>query len=95
MTEQTVPCQFCKGAGRTGLVHVNRGAGGGEWLDNIPCFECGGSGSWSMNRWEAWQKGQKMKAARLARGESLREAAKMAGVSAARMSAIERGRAEQ
>lgn len=94
--EQTAPCQHCKGAGRTGPVHANRGPDKpGEWRGSMPCRECDGTGTWSMGRWERWHVGQDIKAARLARYETLYEASQRLGVSPAELSAIERGHEPQ
>lgn len=91
-------CPDCCGTGKTGHVHVNFGyderTGGcrGEWRETMPCLRCKGSGEVSdeMAQWMA--DGKAMRDARVARGESLMEAARRMGMGSAELSAIEHGR---
>lgn len=92
---QTISCQMCKGKGWSGPVHINRGNGPHEWVERLPCNDCGGSGSWSMDRWNAWQIGQALRNKRIARDESLRECAQQMGIPASKLSAIERGKDQE
>lgn len=89
----TLPCQFCRGKGKTGPVHINRGNAPHEWRESMDCHHCAGTGRWTPERHARWEAGQAMRAERIARDESLREAAKRLGISPARLSAIETGRA--
>lgn len=86
-----VRCAYCNGSGKTGPTHVNYGGGRGEWLNNIPCFECDGTGCWDEARGAAFELGQKNRQARVNRGKTLREAAKEMGISPAELSRRERG----
>jgi DnaJ-class molecular chaperone len=85
-------CWYCEGKGSTGPVHVNRGELGGEWIETMSCRECGGTGQWTDDRAARFYEGQKIRALRIARGESIGEAAKRMGISPSGVSAIERGR---
>lgn len=86
-------CETCGGRGSTGPVHINRGDAPHEWRESMPCRDCAGTGRWTAERHARWQAGQKMRAERLARGESLREAAQRMGITPARLCDIEAGRA--
>lgn len=86
-------CETCGGEGSTGPVHINRGDAPHEWRGSMPCHDCDGTGQWTAERHARWQAGQKMRAERLARGESLREAAKRMGITPAKLSVTEAGRA--
>lgn len=92
MSEQTVPCQTCRGAGEIGPVHVNRGDQPHEWRENMTCVDCGGAGSWDMARWERWQVGRRHRQERIARDESMYECARRLGVEASDISEFEHGR---
>lgn len=95
LTEQTVPCQMCRGSGHIGPVHINRGEQPHEWREKMNCLDCGGAGSWDMQRWERWQIGQEHRRSRLNRDESILECSKRLGVGCAELSAYERGQWEK
>jgi hypothetical protein len=84
-------CQRCNGNGVVGPVHINRGDNPHTW-EMIRCSSCGGSGYWSNHQAAAARDGEALRQERLARDESLREAAKRMGISPAELSAIEQGR---
>lgn len=63
-------------------------------IRNDPCDFCGGLGHVSLEKAEAWVTGRKMREERLARNESLREAAKRMGIKPSELSAIEHGKIE-
>lgn len=86
-------CQYCQGVGYIGPVHVNRGDSPHQWLERVDCSECGGTGTWSVQRAINYRDGQAMRTARVDRGESLREASKRLGITAAELCSIEAGRA--
>jgi len=86
-------CQHCFGQGWTGPVHINRGALGCEWVDRMDCQSCAGTGQWTAEQAVRFRDGQKARQERVERGETLREAARRLGVSAAALSAFEQGRA--
>jgi len=91
MAERT--CPECDGTGRTkGPVHINRGDQPHEWVDSLPCFCCSGARTISDDYWDARQRGAELRKERLARGESLFEAAKRQGVSPSEISRQERGK---
>jgi hypothetical protein len=90
----TIPCPKCKGAGHTGgIVHVARSAGH-EWHAGLQCDICRGYGRISIDvaRWVA--DGEKHRKERVAEGISLGERAAALGITAARLSAMENGRAD-
>lgn len=83
-------CAICRGTGDIGPVHV-RFATHGEWRETMPCHDCGGTGRWSSERLAAYEQGQGMRAARVERGESIRDASKRLGIRPAELCRIERG----
>ena len=84
-------CPFCNGQGKSGPVHINRGALGGEWLESVPCSNCEGSGEISLEQAEAAKIGFAHRLARIERDESQRECAKRLGISASALAAYEHG----
>jgi DNA-binding XRE family transcriptional regulator len=88
----TIACKMCNGAGKVGPVHVHREDGKHEWLDEAPCRDCDGTGQWSAERLELYERGQRYRQQRDMRGESLREAAKRLGISPAELSNFELGK---
>ena len=87
----SLTCQRCDGHGVVGPVHVNRGDQAHTW-EMIRCASCGGSGYWTPAQAVAARVGAEMRQERLARGESLLEAARRLGMSPAELSALEHGR---
>jgi DnaJ-class molecular chaperone len=85
-------CPTCKGK-RTNIAHINTGIDSQRhrWSE-IPCFTCNGAGNISDEHATRITKGAEMRQARVARKESLYEAAARMGMTAARLSAIEHGR---
>ena len=59
----------------------------------MPCADCDGTGQWSAERLELYERGQRYREQRVLRGESLREAAKRLGVSPTQLSNFELGKA--
>jgi DnaJ-class molecular chaperone len=88
-------CPKCGGFRRIGPVHINRGSLPHLWLSSVPCRFCHGSGTVSEERRVAHERGERLRAERVARNESLREAAQRLGVSASKLSALERGDMER
>jgi len=91
-------CPECKGTGKTGLVHLNKGfnkqKGGcdGEWRESMPCLRCNSSGQVpdEMANWIAF--GKDFREKRRLRGETISEAAKRLNLSVPQLSGIENGR---
>lgn len=86
-------CPDCEGKKRLPAL-VNRGAAGCSW-EQIPCVTCRGVGEvsadYSTRREEAKSNGAVLRASRIARGETLLEAARRNGVSVVEYSRLERG----
>lgn len=85
-------CPRCDGSGKTGPVHINRGSKPHEWRSEMACDFCGGAGKISEDQADAMKLGKAFRERRVARDESLREAAKRLGMKASELSALERGR---
>ncbi len=88
-----ITCKRCDGAGQIGPIHVHKADGKHEWRESMPCPDCDGTGQWSAERLELYERGQRHRDHRIMRGESLREAAKRLGISPAQLSAFEQGKA--
>lgn len=87
MSELT--CPDCNGAG-TMTALVNRTSGCKE--ENVVCAVCRGSGGLSDEQFQALELGRKAYLERVARGESLREAAVKIGCLPVALSDFEHGR---
>jgi ribosome-binding protein aMBF1 (putative translation factor) len=85
-------CPDCKGSGKTGLVHINRGDQPHEWREGMPCWRCDGTGKIPDEMRDWMERGEVLRKARITREVSLRERAKELGISASELSAMERGR---
>ena len=84
-------CETCRGTGKVGPVHINRGEQPHEWVETMPCDVCKGSGEVTAEHARRIALGRIARSERLSRDESLREAAKRLGISPAELSRIERG----
>ena len=82
-------CPICEGRKRA-LAHINRGSAPHSW-EKMDCRACAGTGMISAETATAIANGRSMRERRIARDESLREAAKRLGVSPAELSRIEHG----
>lgn len=86
-------CPSCGGKGAM-QAFINRGPDiRRHSLETIPCRTCEGQGSISEAQAAAIRHGASLRAERIAKGMTLREAAKEAGMSPSTLSALERGRA--
>lgn len=91
-------CPDCKGTGKCGPVHLNKGFNeqtgrcGGEWREAISCARCDGAGTVPDAVAEWITNGLAMRTARQVAGESLSAAAKRMGITVPQLSAIEHGR---
>lgn len=86
-------CPECNGTGRTkGPVHINRGDQPHEWVESLRCFCCDGVRYISQAHWDARERGAELRKQRIARGETLREAAQRQGVTSSEISRQERGK---
>ena len=84
-------CPDCHGAGEThAFVHDGQGCR----YRVIDCFRCSGEGTVPREMLDWIEAGQKMRAARVESGISLREAAKQRGMTATELSRMERGYVE-
>jgi len=91
-------CTDCKGTGRTGQVHLNKGFNeqigrcNGEWRESMPCIRCNGKGQVpdEMADWITF--GQDFREKRRLSGETIGDAAKRMGITVPKLSAIENGR---
>lgn len=87
-----VLCPRCGGKGTT-FAFVNTGEDHTKHYFGIfKCDQCGGSGSITKEHYEQHLAGKIQRDARVAAGISLREKAQQLGISAAELSAIERGK---
>ena len=91
----TIPCPRCKGTGLGGVAWISRsdGALGGEAV-TMPCSLCLGTKQVSVDvgRWVI--DGESHRKARVAEGISIHERAAALGITPARLSAMENGRAD-
>lgn len=85
-------CNRCGGAGKIGPVHVNRGDQPHVWLESMPCATCDGTGFITEDKASALALGARLKAKRVARGESILQQSKRLGLSPAELSGLERGK---
>lgn len=92
-TDGTIPCPVCDGGTlrRSGLVMRD----GVCALEDIDCSTCGESGRVPADYAARVEAGQRMRAERVARRESLRDAAARLGITPAQLSAREMGRHEE
>jgi len=91
MTDLT-PCPRCEGKGWSGPVHINRGDQPHEWRERMDCDFCGATGKIDADKREAVEFGKRLRAKRVAREESLMEAAKRLGMKPSELSGLETGR---
>jgi DnaJ-class molecular chaperone len=93
-TRDSERCPHCNGEGG-GNAFINRGPDisthSVEW---VRCRTCEGAGVISGERAVLVAQGKAMRDARVARQETLLEAARKMGITPSRLSAIERGRAD-
>lgn len=86
-------CPDCNGEKKLSAL-VNRGEKGCSW-EQITCITCHGSGEvagdYAQRRNEAKEKGKLLKAGRLARNETLLQAARRLNMSVSEYSRLERG----
>lgn len=85
-------CPRCEGKGWVGPVHINRGDKPHEWRERMDCDLCKASGVIDDGTVQALELGKRLREKRLARDESLREAARRLNMSAAELSGLETGR---
>lgn len=90
--DDNVTCPHCDGKRRI-YAFINTGE---DWRahrnEYVYCFTCNGAGKVPRTMAQRIERGARLRAARIARGLSLLEAAKRLGVSAEELSAMERGR---
>lgn len=84
-------CPDCAGKGNVGPVHLNKGEAPHQWLEAAQCEFCKGTGRITRDLKDARDLGQKFRVMRMARDESLRDAAKRFGLNAYQLSSLERG----
>lgn len=86
-------CPSCLGAKSVMAIIDRRGAAGMPTgsVERVPCRVCGGSGEISEELAAAIHAGEQLRAERLARGETMREAATARGISVVEYSKLERG----
>lgn len=88
MQGKQVKCPDCDGKGEMFAIwHGEGGCGSGM----SSCRRCAGAGTVSSEMFDWIRYGKTLRAARISRGESLREAAIKSGVSSSTLSAIENG----
>lgn len=93
MTE-VLHCPDCKGSGKTGPVHINRGDQPHEWRESMPCLRCEGTGKIAAAMLDWMKRGEVLRKARIAREVSIMERAKELGMRSAQVSAMEHGRSD-
>jgi hypothetical protein len=81
-------CPSCGGAKGGEAVVCG---GGRSQVRTVECSFCRGTGRVSADRVALWQGGRRRRDDRVARGVTLREEAKRLGITAAKLSALERG----
>lgn len=84
-------CPDCKGNGRTGPVHLNKGDEAHEWVESMTCLTCHGNGKIEPDFLARRIRGGLIRQARVGRGESIMQAAERYGVTPSQWSAVERG----
>jgi len=85
-------CPRCEGRGWVGPVHINRGNKPHEWREKMDCDLCGTRGTIDGGQRKAIELGKQLREKRLARDESLLEAAKRLKLKPSELSALETGR---
>lgn len=85
-------CPRCDGRGWVGPIHINRGDKPHEWRKRMDCDLCRATGTISDDVRDAIELGRRFRERRIARDESLREAAQRLGMRASELSALETGR---
>jgi hypothetical protein len=85
-------CPDCKGSGKAGLVHINRGDKPHEWRDDLACFRCHGKRVVPDEMADWMRRGKVARQDRLAKMQSLLERANDLNISPADVSAMELGR---
>lgn len=88
----TYPCPDCKGAGKSGPVHINRGDKPHEWRESMDCQFCQGSGHIDQDHKDSRDLGEKLRAKRAEREETLMAASIRLGLKPSELSGLERGR---
>lgn len=83
-------CPDCKGEKRV-FAHLNYGGERPGEFKHIDCFRCKGAGEVPDEQAQWIEEGKKRRAERVARDITLRDEARRLGISAADLSAIERG----
>lgn len=92
-----IECPSCKGSGDGGPVHYNTGINphtgmcSGYWKHNSECIRCKGTGIVPAEMAEWIIRGKKLRDERLARNETIYDAAIKAGITSSELSSIERG----
>jgi hypothetical protein len=90
-------CPSCKGSGDGGPCHYNTGINqrtgmcGGYWKDSSVCIRCNGSGEVPDEMADWMEIGKQLRQERIARGETLYDAAERLGTTSSELSAIEKG----
>lgn len=91
-TEKDMECPGCDGR-KTVFAFLNLGEDYRKHRQgNIPCMTCGGTGEISAEHAARIEDGHRLYQERVARGETLMEAAIRQGMTPAQLSAIEHGR---
>lgn len=85
-------CPRCQGKGWIGPVHINRGDKPHKWRERMDCDLCKASGKIDADTRAAVELGKQLRAKRVARGESLFEAAKRLLLRPSELSGLETGR---
>ena len=85
-------CPRCDGRGWSGPVHFNMGDKPHAWKERVDCDFCGGSGEINADKQRAVHLGRQLREKRVAREETLMEAAKRFGMKPSELSAFETGR---
>ena len=86
-------CPDCNGAKKKQAL-VNHGEEAGCAFEVVDCWTCAGLGTITGQRVEWMQRGNAMRADRLARGETMVEAAKRLGIHWRDINEMEHGRIE-
>lgn len=92
MDDALTPCPRCEGKGWIGPVHINRGDLPHEWRERMDCDFCEATGKIDADKRTAIEMGWRLRAKRVAREESLMEAAKRLRMSPSELSGLETGR---
>ena len=90
-------CIDCRGAGKIGPVHINKGSNEqrgrceGMWVESMDCLRCNGTGDMPEEMAKWIDDGLARRVARVKSGETLWSAAKRMGIPVHELSAMERG----